>query len=1013
MSAPSINSTNVLWCKLNLIAQGRTGGVVTEFNMLQGANYGWDTSENAIRSSSGSAGTSNFCGFRLVAAYEAGGAGDGEGTPPASAVDGSSAAGGGKRLFYAHVYSSSGSGLAAVDPVGTTGYGDIFFLVDSSYANAARNCRGWCAGGSDSIPVFMSAHPMSFICVDAEWTGTEVAVGSSADKLKHIDVVTSGYEFDPTDIVSAAFGYTGGQLYSGTMNRFGYYDAYTAIAGEVGDPGTFQHFKDQAQSEKHYAFCQGDGAQWRCRMAIEFGDADLGDAATTYFDDANGSISFGTRPESLTSPLARPFHGPDNKLGMELALRSVDVFRLTNYQLSSGTPWHLRFASNVGATAEFINCVIQNAGGTDDDCEIDADVLISGGLIDQCGTLSVNGGKIENCTITNPANGAAIDITETSDLSNLDFAVVRDDTALAIEIPDPAGGTDNYSFDNFTFDGFNFDVRVLGSTGTVNINIVDGDIPVVSSGTVTSDTPALLDTWTDGTSKTAGSSGSGKRAVFVVVSSDGSKLPDGVTFGGEDMTAVVSNLQDVIGLSLWMIDESSSPAVFTGSQTVAASWTGGTPSNVTFQSATYNNIRTVSNQAFITDTHSNSAGSSSSVANLNDWQSTNEVNSITMAVSAGSGRYLIGIVNHEDNGSGGGPTGATYGDKPMTLLVEESAAQQTSQIWGLKEADIAAAIGTTFSTSGSSGDTPSLGLASFTGVNQSAPLKDSATGTSVNPSTGAVLTADDGDMIIGSFASTGGSSLSAWGGIIATPDSTFAENTGDDPSHGAYKAYSAGDTTTGTVSATGGNNPRTRLCAAVIAGAESLTGALVTSLDDVGDEYLCIAASQIHATVSLWGITFGGDVTERDEVDRTDQRVAVADYIESAGPATVDATMTSTSTDVGDDSQLIVASIRPSFSISGGPTVNVSAVALLELTNLVPNSEVRAYVGTDPQTSVEIDGVENSGTSFEFSQDEAGNEGYIQIHAINYESITLPLTYSASAQSIPIQQRFDRNYLNP
>lgn len=96
-----------------------------------------------------------------------------------------------------------------------------------------------------------------------------------------------------------------------------------------------------------------------------------------------------------------------------------------------------------------------------------------------------------------------------------------------------------------------------------------------------------------------------------------------------------------------------------------------------------------------------------------------------------------------------------------------------------------------------------------------------------------------------------------------------------------------------------------------------------------------------------------------------------------------------------------------------GASTTVVAGAQLELTGLQANSEVRAYVGIDPATAVEIAGIENSGTTFSFSQTEAGNDGFIVVHSLQYEYLRLDITYSASDQSIPVQQRFDRNYENP
>jgi hypothetical protein len=86
---------------------------------------------------------------------------------------------------------------------------------------------------------------------------------------------------------------------------------------------------------------------------------------------------------------------------------------------------------------------------------------------------------------------------------------------------------------------------------------------------------------------------------------------------------------------------------------------------------------------------------------------------------------------------------------------------------------------------------------------------------------------------------------------------------------------------------------------------------------------------------------------------------------------------------------------------------------LLELTDLKPNSEVRAYTGVDPISAVEIGGIESSGTTFSFTHSSGGVSGYIQILANGYQNITLPITYSLTNQSIPIQQQLDRQYTNP
>lgn len=100
----------------------------------------------------------------------------------------------------------------------------------------------------------------------------------------------------------------------------------------------------------------------------------------------------------------------------------------------------------------------------------------------------------------------------------------------------------------------------------------------------------------------------------------------------------------------------------------------------------------------------------------------------------------------------------------------------------------------------------------------------------------------------------------------------------------------------------------------------------------------------------------------------------------------------------------------PTVRNGAGASTTVNAAANLTLTGLKSDSEVRAYVGTDPATATEIAGTESSGTSFNFSQSVAGQAGYIQIFHVEYQPVFLSITYSGSDQTIPIQQITDRQY---
>lgn len=100
----------------------------------------------------------------------------------------------------------------------------------------------------------------------------------------------------------------------------------------------------------------------------------------------------------------------------------------------------------------------------------------------------------------------------------------------------------------------------------------------------------------------------------------------------------------------------------------------------------------------------------------------------------------------------------------------------------------------------------------------------------------------------------------------------------------------------------------------------------------------------------------------------------------------------------------------PTYRNGTGASTSVNASANVTLTGLKSDSEVRAYVGTDPATATEIAGTESSGTSFNFSQSNAGSAGYIQIFHVDYQPVLINLTYSSSDASIPVQQASDRQY---
>ncbi len=103
----------------------------------------------------------------------------------------------------------------------------------------------------------------------------------------------------------------------------------------------------------------------------------------------------------------------------------------------------------------------------------------------------------------------------------------------------------------------------------------------------------------------------------------------------------------------------------------------------------------------------------------------------------------------------------------------------------------------------------------------------------------------------------------------------------------------------------------------------------------------------------------------------------------------------------------------PTVRNSAGSITNIVASANLIFDGLKTGSEVRVYLGTDPNTATEIGGVESSGTSFTFSQNYGGQAGYYTIVALGYVPIYQPITFSSNEQTITVVQAVDRTYTNP
>lgn len=103
------------------------------------------------------------------------------------------------------------------------------------------------------------------------------------------------------------------------------------------------------------------------------------------------------------------------------------------------------------------------------------------------------------------------------------------------------------------------------------------------------------------------------------------------------------------------------------------------------------------------------------------------------------------------------------------------------------------------------------------------------------------------------------------------------------------------------------------------------------------------------------------------------------------------------------------------FASAGTETV-IPVGANVDITNIVDDTEVRVYLGTkdNAASATEIAGEESViGGTFSFSHNNGGQDAYIQIHKEDYENLRIDLTLPTGDSTIPVQQRFDRNYYNP
>jgi hypothetical protein len=110
----------------------------------------------------------------------------------------------------------------------------------------------------------------------------------------------------------------------------------------------------------------------------------------------------------------------------------------------------------------------------------------------------------------------------------------------------------------------------------------------------------------------------------------------------------------------------------------------------------------------------------------------------------------------------------------------------------------------------------------------------------------------------------------------------------------------------------------------------------------------------------------------------------------------------------------IAGGSTPTVRNGVGSTTNIIAgLTTITLTNLQPNTEIRVYKDDSGQNGDEIDGIENSSTSFSFSAD-ANETINIIINSLNFLPADIwGFVVPSNDTTIPISQFPDRQYFNP
>jgi hypothetical protein len=109
-------------------------------------------------------------------------------------------------------------------------------------------------------------------------------------------------------------------------------------------------------------------------------------------------------------------------------------------------------------------------------------------------------------------------------------------------------------------------------------------------------------------------------------------------------------------------------------------------------------------------------------------------------------------------------------------------------------------------------------------------------------------------------------------------------------------------------------------------------------------------------------------------------------------------------------SPITINSVNGSNPVTFTGTVTINNPITFSVANLISGTEVRLFRASD---RVELAGIENSGTLFEYQYNFSGNiNTYLVVHKPGYEYIQIEdIIIGSSDQTITVQQRLDRNFI--